>query len=203
MLKIGDHAPDFTAQATTGSTVSLAAHRGRPVGIYFFPKAFTMGCTVETRRFCDNYEQIRKLGAEIIGIAKRRQVRRAMSSARRQQGAVPARRRRGPSRICEAFGVLWPLIQDRRSASPSSSMRRASCAQWSIRTRCRSRGTSATMREVPRAAQQGRYLATGGAFGLGAGGHGSAAGRRPHPASWDDVDELAQLIERLPAPVRR
>src|SRR5438309_10309166 len=69
MLKIGDHAPDFTAQATNGSTVSLSALRGHPVVIYFFPKAFTMGCTVETRRFCDNYEQIKKLGAELIGIS--------------------------------------------------------------------------------------------------------------------------------------
>ena len=91
MLKIGDHAPDFTAQATNGSTVSLAALRGRPVVIYFFPKAFTMGCTVETRQFCDNYERIRKLGAEIIGISADK-FDQQCQLRQRQQSAVPARR---------------------------------------------------------------------------------------------------------------
>jgi thioredoxin-dependent peroxiredoxin len=109
MLKIGDHAPDFTAQATNGSTVSLGALRGRPVVIYFFPKAFTMGCTVETRRFCDNYEQIRKLGAEIIGISADKfheQCRFAVDN----KAPFPLVGDED-KRICEAFGVLWPLIK--------------------------------------------------------------------------------------------
>ena len=69
MLKIGDSAPDFSAQTTNGEPVSLSALRGRPVVIYFFPKAFTMGCTIETRQFRDNYAEIRKMGAEVIGIS--------------------------------------------------------------------------------------------------------------------------------------
>ncbi|HXU71431.1 MAG TPA: peroxiredoxin [Polyangia bacterium] len=109
MLKIGDHAPDFTAQATNGSTVSLGALRGRPVVVYFFPKAFTMGCTVETRHFCDNYHRIRELGAEIIGI----------SADKFDAQCRFATENRAPfplvgdedKRICEAFGVLWPLIK--------------------------------------------------------------------------------------------
>ena len=109
MLKIGDHAPDFTAQATNGSTVSLSALRGRPVVIYFFPKAFTMGCTVETRRFCDNYEQIKKLGAELIGISADKfdaQCRFAVDN----KAPFPLVGDED-KRICEAFGVLWPLIR--------------------------------------------------------------------------------------------
>jgi peroxiredoxin Q/BCP len=109
MLKIGDHAPDFTAQATNGSTVSLGALRGRPVVIYFFPKAFTMGCTVETRRFCDNYEQIKKLGAELIGISADKfdaQCRFAVDN----KAPFPLVGDED-KRICEAYGVLWPLIK--------------------------------------------------------------------------------------------
>jgi peroxiredoxin len=109
MLKIGDHAPDFTAQATNGATVSLQALRGHPVVIYFFPKAFTMGCTVEMRQFRDNYEELRRLGAEIIGI----------SADKFDQQCRFATDNKTPfplvgdedKRICEAFGVLWPLIK--------------------------------------------------------------------------------------------
>jgi peroxiredoxin Q/BCP len=43
MIRVGDVAPDFTAMATTGSTLRLSEHRGRYVVLYFFPKAFTSG----------------------------------------------------------------------------------------------------------------------------------------------------------------
>jgi len=42
MVKVGDRAPAFLAESTRG-TVSLAALRGHPVVVYFFPKAFTYG----------------------------------------------------------------------------------------------------------------------------------------------------------------
>lgn len=109
MLKIGDHAPDFTAQATTGATVSLSALRGRPVVVYFFPKAFTMGCTVETRHFCDNYTRIRELGAEIIGISADK-FDAQCRFATEQRAPFPLVGDED-KRICEAFGVLWPLIK--------------------------------------------------------------------------------------------
>jgi thioredoxin-dependent peroxiredoxin len=58
-LKPGDAAPDFTAQATLGGnefTFSLAeALKKGPVVLYFFPKAFTKGCTAyEHKHFRDN-----------------------------------------------------------------------------------------------------------------------------------------------------
>ena len=42
MVKVGDRAPEFVAESTRGK-VSLAALRGHPVVVYFFPKAFTYG----------------------------------------------------------------------------------------------------------------------------------------------------------------
>lgn len=109
MLKIGDTAPDFTAQATNGSTVSLRAMRGRPVVIYFFPKAFTMGCTVETRQFRDNYDELKRLGAEVVGISADKfdaQCRFATDTMTPFPLVGDE-----DKRICEAFGVLWPLIK--------------------------------------------------------------------------------------------
>jgi len=109
MVKVGDPAPGFSARTTSGETVTLASLRGRPVVIYFFPKAFTMGCTVETRQFRDNYEELRQLGAEVIGISvdKFDQQCRFAHDNKLPFSLVGDE----DKRICEAFGVLWPLIK--------------------------------------------------------------------------------------------
>jgi peroxiredoxin Q/BCP len=69
MLRVGAPAPDFTGQATDGSTVKLADLRGSYVVLYFFPKAFTPGCMQETQRFRDAYADLSALGAKVIGIS--------------------------------------------------------------------------------------------------------------------------------------
>src|SRR5689334_16863747 len=69
MLNVGDKAPDFEATDCQGRKVSLATLRGRPVVLFFFPKAFTIGCTIEIRAFRDNYGRIRELGAELVGVS--------------------------------------------------------------------------------------------------------------------------------------
>jgi thioredoxin-dependent peroxiredoxin len=69
MLSVGDRAPDFAARTTNGQLLSLSQLRGRPVVIYFYPRAFTPGCTAETRRFRDNYDDLQRFGAEVIGIS--------------------------------------------------------------------------------------------------------------------------------------
>ena len=43
MLKVGDKAPDFRLKAADGQEISLSALRGKPVVLYFFPKALTSG----------------------------------------------------------------------------------------------------------------------------------------------------------------
>ncbi|MDG6989192.1 MAG: peroxiredoxin [Nitrososphaerota archaeon] len=68
--KLGDRAPDFSLKAQDGRTVSLHDFAGsKNVVIYFYPKDFTAGCTAETKAFSENYDDILKLGAEVIGIS--------------------------------------------------------------------------------------------------------------------------------------
>lgn len=43
MLKVGDKAPDFRLQAADGQEIALASLRGKPIVLYFFPKALTSG----------------------------------------------------------------------------------------------------------------------------------------------------------------
>jgi len=72
-LKPGDKAPEFTTQATLGGTeftFSLAdALKKGPVVLYFFPKAFTKGCTAEAHEFAEATAQFHAAGATLIGMS--------------------------------------------------------------------------------------------------------------------------------------
>jgi peroxiredoxin len=72
-LAEGAHAPDFTAPASLGgqvSTFSLAeALKKGPVVLYFYPAAFTKGCTVEAHDFAAAMDQYAALGATVIGVS--------------------------------------------------------------------------------------------------------------------------------------
>jgi peroxiredoxin Q/BCP len=66
----GDMAPDFSMPASGGRTVSLAAMRGRPFVLYFYPKADTPGCTKEACAFQEALPQLGHIGIEVIGVSK-------------------------------------------------------------------------------------------------------------------------------------
>ncbi len=72
-LKVGDIAPDFTLPAAVGGkdfTFSLSdAQRQGPVVIYFYPKSFTRGCTIEAHEFADHAAEFQAAGASLIGIS--------------------------------------------------------------------------------------------------------------------------------------
>ncbi len=72
-LKPGDAAPAFTTQgAQAGKAftfdISAALKKG-PVVLYFFPKAFTQGCTLEAHAFAEATPQFNKMGATVVGIS--------------------------------------------------------------------------------------------------------------------------------------
>jgi len=68
-LKPGQAAPSFSASDANGETVRLADYRGKRVVLYFYPKDDTPGCTVESCGLRDNYDKIRELGAEVLGVS--------------------------------------------------------------------------------------------------------------------------------------
>jgi peroxiredoxin len=72
-LAPGDAAPDFSADAALGGKVfrfSLAqALKKGPVVLYFYPKAFTSGCTVEANLFAEATPRFEALGATVIGMS--------------------------------------------------------------------------------------------------------------------------------------
>lgn len=68
-LSTGDTAPDFDLRDDTGTPVALGDLRGRKVALYFYPKAFTPGCTVESCDFRDNHDALLAAGYEVLGVS--------------------------------------------------------------------------------------------------------------------------------------
>ncbi|MGX2040061.1 peroxiredoxin [Methylocaldum sp. MU1018] len=66
----GRAAPDFSAPATSGKTVTLADYRNKYVVLYFYPKDNTPGCTQEGLDFRDLYAEFQNLDAEILGVSR-------------------------------------------------------------------------------------------------------------------------------------
>ncbi|MFZ5795300.1 MAG: redoxin domain-containing protein [Sphingomonas sp.] len=71
-LKVGDTAPNFTTEAALGGkthsfTLATALKKG-PVVLYFFPAAFTSGCTAEAHAFAEAAADFEKQGATLIGL---------------------------------------------------------------------------------------------------------------------------------------
>ena len=72
-LPVGAVAPSFTTQGALAGKpftfdLTRALKKG-PVVLYFFPAAFTAGCTIEARAFADASADFRKAGATVVGVA--------------------------------------------------------------------------------------------------------------------------------------
>ena len=72
-LDIGERAPDFTAPAAQGGKVyqfSLAdSLKKGPVVLYFFPAAYSEGCSIEAHEFAEAIPQFEALGATVVGVS--------------------------------------------------------------------------------------------------------------------------------------
>lgn len=109
MRQPGDIAPEIDAIASDGKRFRLSEQVGKLCTVvYFFPKAFTPGCTKETKRFRDNYAELTMAGATIVGV----------STDDHDLQCRFAESLRAPfpmigdadKKIASAYGVLWPII---------------------------------------------------------------------------------------------
>jgi thioredoxin-dependent peroxiredoxin len=65
----GEPAPDFTLPDQDGNPVTLAELRGRPVVLYFYPKADTPGCTTQACGIRDHSADYDAAGAVVLGVS--------------------------------------------------------------------------------------------------------------------------------------
>jgi thioredoxin-dependent peroxiredoxin len=86
-------APTFTLPTNTGSgKVSLADYTGKWVVLYFYPKDFTSGCTLEARRFQQDIAQYQQRTTEIVGVSA---------------DTVDSH-----AKFCDSEGLKFPLLAD-------------------------------------------------------------------------------------------
>lgn len=65
-----DQIADFTLQNEDGVPVSLSDFAGKPVVLFFYPKADTPGCTIEACGFRDQFARLQHAGATVLGISR-------------------------------------------------------------------------------------------------------------------------------------
>ena len=70
MMKPGDLVEDFTLQNQDGKDVSLSDFRNSPVVLFFYPRADTPGCTIESCGFRDAFTKFQKEGIVVLGISR-------------------------------------------------------------------------------------------------------------------------------------
>src|SRR5215475_4115362 len=65
----GADAPEFTLTSQDGSALSLKDYRGKWVVLYFYPKDFTSGCTLEAHNFQHDQAEFEKRNAVVLGVS--------------------------------------------------------------------------------------------------------------------------------------
>jgi thioredoxin-dependent peroxiredoxin len=67
--EVGKPAPEFSLTTDDGSQVSLKDYRGKWVVLYFYPKDFTGGCTIEAKNFQRDLAKYNETGAVVLGVS--------------------------------------------------------------------------------------------------------------------------------------
>lgn len=69
-MELNEKVANFTLQDDHDRTVHLTDFAGKPVVLFFYPKADTPGCTIEACGFRDTFEKLQKAGAIVLGISR-------------------------------------------------------------------------------------------------------------------------------------
>jgi peroxiredoxin Q/BCP len=69
-MQAGDTVEDFTLQNENGETIHLSDYGGKPVVLFFYPRADTPGCTIEACGFRDSFEKLQQAGLVVLGISR-------------------------------------------------------------------------------------------------------------------------------------
>ena len=103
-MEINDKVADFTLQDDQEKTVHLSDFSGKPVVLFFYPKADTPGCTIEACGFRDQFKKIQNTGAVVLGIS--RDTPRAQKKFREKYDLPYPLLADVDEKVCNQFGVL-------------------------------------------------------------------------------------------------
>lgn len=69
-MEVHDKVTNFTLQNQDEETINLMDFTGKPVVLFFYPKADTPGCTIEACGFRDSFTKLQQAGAVVLGISR-------------------------------------------------------------------------------------------------------------------------------------
>jgi peroxiredoxin Q/BCP len=108
MLRVGDPAPPIDAPTSLGNRFVLSEQEALCTVLYFFPKAFTPGCTRETKQFRDNHVELMLAGAVVVGISTDDHATQC-SFAESLHAPFPMIAD-ADAAISRSYDVLWPIV---------------------------------------------------------------------------------------------
>ena len=103
-LALGKPVPDIELPATGNKTIKLSDYRGKPVVLYFYPKASTPGCTQEGLDFTAAINKFRRQSAVILGVS--RDSVKAQENFKAKQGFPFDLLSDHEEALCQAFDVI-------------------------------------------------------------------------------------------------
>lgn len=104
MLKTGDTLPVVQVLDDEEKIVSTKDLVGKPLVVFFYPKADTPGCTSECKQFRDLYEKVLAAGARIVGVS--RDTPAAQKKFKEKHELPFTLLADTESKLCDAFGVI-------------------------------------------------------------------------------------------------
>ncbi|MGD0157724.1 MAG: thioredoxin-dependent thiol peroxidase [Terracidiphilus sp.] len=103
-MEVNKKVADFTLQTDEDKTVSLSDFSGKPVILFFYPKADTPGCTIEACGFRDTFKKLQAAGAVVLGIS--RDTPRDQAKFRAKYDLPYTLLADVDEKVCKQFGVL-------------------------------------------------------------------------------------------------
>jgi thioredoxin-dependent peroxiredoxin len=103
-MEINEKIADFTLQDDQEKTVHLSDFAGKPVVLFFYPRADTPGCTIEACGFRDQFKKIQNAGAVVLGIS--RDTPKAQKKFREKYDLPYPLLADVDETVCKQFGVL-------------------------------------------------------------------------------------------------
>ncbi len=103
-MELHDKVANFTLQDDQEQTVNLTDFAGKPVVLFFYPKADTPGCTIEACGFRDTFTKLQAAGAVVLGIS--RDTPKAQRKFREKFDLPYPLLADVDEKVCNQFGVL-------------------------------------------------------------------------------------------------
>ena len=103
-MEVNQKVADFTLQTDENQTVSLSDYAGKPVVLFFYPRADTPGCTIEACGFRDAFKKLQAAGAVVLGIS--RDTPAAQAKFRAKYSLPYTLLADVDEKVCNQFGVL-------------------------------------------------------------------------------------------------